>query len=46
MLEFHYSTLADRLRQLAFLNKGVTITIKDEREQPAKSGDASSPRAA
>jgi DNA gyrase subunit B len=36
VLEFHYSTLADRLRQLAFLNKGVTITIKDEREQPAK----------
>ncbi len=34
VLEFHYSTLADRLRQLAFLNRGVTITIKDEREQP------------
>jgi DNA gyrase subunit B len=37
VLEFHYTTLADRLRQLAFLNKGVSITIKDEREQPAKS---------
>ncbi len=37
VLEFHYTTLADRLRQLAFLNRGVTITIKDEREQPAKS---------
>ena len=36
VLEFHYSTLADRLRQLAFLNKGVSISIKDEREQPAK----------
>src|ERR671922_288478 len=35
-LEFHFSTLADRLRQLAFLNKGVSISIKDEREQPAK----------
>jgi len=34
VLEFHYSTLADRLRQLSFLNRGVTITIKDEREQP------------
>jgi DNA gyrase subunit B len=37
VLEFHYSTLSDRLRQLAFLNRGVSITIKDEREQPAKS---------
>ncbi|HEY4649004.1 MAG TPA: ATP-binding protein, partial [Gemmatimonadales bacterium] len=36
VLEFHYTTLADRLRQLAFLNRGLTITIKDEREQPAK----------
>jgi DNA gyrase subunit B len=37
VLEFHYSTLADRLRQLAFLNRGVSIGIKDEREQPAHS---------
>ena len=36
VLEFHYTTLADRLRQLAFLNKGVTITLKDEREDPTK----------
>jgi DNA gyrase subunit B len=36
VLEFHYSTLADRLRQLAFLNKGITITIKDEREGEKK----------
>jgi DNA gyrase subunit B len=31
-LEFSWTTLADRLRQLAFLNKGVRITLKDERE--------------
>jgi len=37
VLEYHYSTLADRLRQLAFLNKGISITIKDEREEEAKS---------
>ena len=37
VLEYHYTTLADRLRQLAFLNRGVSISIKDEREQPAKS---------
>jgi DNA gyrase subunit B len=35
VLEFNYTTLADRLRQLAFLNKGISITIKDERgEKP------------
>jgi DNA gyrase subunit B len=34
VLEFNYTTLADRLRQLAFLNRGVSITIKDEREDP------------
>jgi len=35
-LEYHYQTLADRLRQLAFLNRGVTITLKDERKSPAQ----------
>ena len=34
VLEFHDSPLADRLRQLAFLNRGVSITLKDEREEP------------
>ena len=32
VLEYNYTTLSDRLRQLAFLNKGIRITLKDERE--------------
>ncbi|HEX2404691.1 MAG TPA: toprim domain-containing protein, partial [Acidimicrobiia bacterium] len=35
-LEYHYQTIADRLRQLAFLNRGITITLRDEREEQAK----------
>jgi DNA gyrase subunit B len=35
-LDFSFSTLADRLRQLAFLNGGITITITDEREETPK----------
>jgi DNA gyrase subunit B len=30
-MEFHYDVLAQRLRELAFLNKGLQITITDER---------------
>ena len=32
---FNYSTLANRLRELAFLNKGINIVLVDEREKDA-----------
>ena len=35
-LRYDYATLASRLRELSFLNKGVTITLKDEREGQQK----------
>lgn len=35
-LEFSFDVLAQRLRELAFLNKGLAITLKDERKEPAK----------
>src|ERR1700733_5634557 len=34
---FNFDTLATRLRELAFLNKGLTITLMDEREEPPRS---------
>ncbi len=33
---FDFNTLANRLRELAFLNKALTITLKDERTGQAK----------
>lgn len=38
--EYNYDTLAGRLRQLAFLNKGIEITLTDERTSDAKTGEA------
>ncbi|MBI1977948.1 MAG: DNA topoisomerase (ATP-hydrolyzing) subunit B [Candidatus Omnitrophica bacterium] len=32
-IEYSFETLSNRLRELAFLNKGVEITIKDERSK-------------
>ncbi len=34
--KFNYDTLAQRLRELAFLNKGLKIILTDEREDPVK----------
>src|SRR5271155_1833226 len=39
-VEYNYDTLAQRLRELAFLNKGLLITLTDERSTDAKSGEA------
>ncbi len=38
--EYNYDTLAQRLRELAFLNKGLEITLTDERTTDAKTGEA------
>ncbi|RKR12432.1 DNA gyrase subunit B [Maribacter vaceletii] len=34
--EYNYETLANRMRELAFLNKGITITITDKRNKDDK----------
>src|SRR5215472_5922144 len=38
--EYNYDTLAQRLRELAFLNKGLEITLTDERTTDPKTGDS------
>ncbi len=37
--EYNFDTLAQRLRELAFLNKGLLITLTDERTTDAKTGE-------
>ena len=37
--EYNYDTLAQRLRELAFLNKGLLITLTDERTTDPKTGE-------
>ncbi len=37
--DYNYDTLAQRLRELAFLNKGLTIALIDERTSDPKTGE-------
>jgi DNA gyrase subunit B len=37
--EYNFDTLATRLRELAFLNKGLVITLTDDRTTDAKTGE-------
>lgn len=41
--EYSYETLSARMRELAFLNKGITITIEDKRES-SKDEEGNSPK--
>ena len=36
LLEYNYDTLANRMRELAYLNKGLTITLTDERNKDSE----------
>jgi DNA gyrase subunit B len=38
--EYNFDTLSNRLRELAFLNKGLLITLTDERTTDPKTGEA------
>ena len=38
--EYNYETLAGRLRQLAYLNKGIEINLTDERVTDPKTGES------
>ena len=36
VVDFEYSIISERLRELAYLNKGLEIVLRDEREEEAK----------
>ncbi|MFZ3340151.1 MAG: DNA topoisomerase (ATP-hydrolyzing) subunit B [Terriglobales bacterium] len=40
IVEYNFDTLSQRLRELAFLNKGLVITLTDERQTDSKTGEA------
>ena len=42
ILDYHYDIIATRMRELSFLNKGLTIIMTDEREE-AKDEEGNSP---
>jgi DNA gyrase subunit B len=39
-VEYNFDTLSQRLRELAFLNKGLIITLTDERQTDSKTNEA------
>ena len=39
-VEYNFDTLSQRLRELAFLNQGLIITLTDERQTDSKTGEA------
>ncbi len=38
--EYNFDTLSQRLREMAFLNRGLSITLTDERATDSKTGEA------
>jgi DNA gyrase subunit B len=37
--EYNYDTLANRMRELSYLNKGITITMTDKRDKDIETGE-------